>query len=68
MKTRTHFAHSIDMLDHAGEIQEHLAGVEDYMLAVTVWHEAIARWPKATIILRQGARVVHDSRRLRVVK
>jgi hypothetical protein len=38
------------------------------MLAVTVWHEAIARWPKATIILRQGARVVHDNRRPRVVK
>jgi len=32
MKTRTHFAHSIDMLDAAGEIQEHLAGVE-----VTCW-------------------------------
>jgi len=26
------------------------------------------RWPGATIILRQGARVVHDSRRPRVVK
>ena len=30
MKTRTHFAHRIDILDAAGEIQEHLAGVEDY--------------------------------------
>jgi len=30
MKTRTHFAHRIDMLDAPGEIQEHLAGVEDY--------------------------------------
>jgi hypothetical protein len=51
MKTRTHFAHRIDMLDAAGEIQEHLAGVEDYILAVAVWREAIARWPDATIIL-----------------
>ena len=33
MKTRTHFAHRVDMLDAAGEeIQEHLAGAEDYML------------------------------------
>jgi hypothetical protein len=24
MKTRTHFAHRIDMLDAAGEVQEHL--------------------------------------------
>ena len=56
------------MLDASGEIQEHLAGVEDYLLAEAVWREAIARWPKATMILRQGARVVHDSRRPRIVK
>ena len=43
MKTRTHCAHGNDMLDAAGEIQEHLAGVEDYMLAEAVWREAIAR-------------------------
>jgi hypothetical protein len=30
MKTRTHFARRIDMLDAAGEIHEHLASVEDY--------------------------------------
>jgi hypothetical protein len=67
MKTRTHFAHRIDMLDAAGELIEHLAGAEDYELA-ELWQAAIARWPKAHIILRQGARVVRDSRRLRVVK
>jgi hypothetical protein len=55
-------------LDAAGEVQEHLAGVEDYILAEAVWREAIARWPGATIILRQGARVVRDSRRPRVVE
>ena len=48
MKTRTYFAHRIDMLDAAGELQEHLAGVEDYILAEAVWREAIARWPGAT--------------------
>ena len=68
MKTRTHFAHRIEMLDAAGEVQEPLAGVEDYIFAEAAWRMAIARWPDATIILRQGARVVHDSRRLRVVK
>jgi hypothetical protein len=66
MKTRTHFAHRIEMLDAAGEVQEHPAGVEDYMLAEAVWREAIAQWLGAPIILRQGARVVHDSRRPRV--
>jgi len=60
LKTRTHFAHRIDMLDAAGEIQEHLAGVEDYILAEAVWREAITRWPRETIILRQGARVVAE--------
>jgi hypothetical protein len=40
----------IDMLDAAGELQEHLARVEDYILAEVVWREAIARWPGATII------------------
>jgi hypothetical protein len=68
MKTRTYFAYRIDMLDAAGKIQEHLAGAEDYVLAELVWLAAIKRWPRATIILRQGARVVHDSRRPRVVK
>jgi hypothetical protein len=57
------------MLDAGGKIQEHLADVEDlHILAEAVWREAIAQWPGATIILRQGARVVHDTRRPRVVK
>jgi hypothetical protein len=31
MKTRMHFAHRIELLNAAGQIQEHLAGVEDYL-------------------------------------
>jgi hypothetical protein len=63
MKTRTHFAHSIDMLDAAGEIQEHLAGVEDFEVAEATFWAAMKRWPKAAIILRANARVIHDSRK-----
>jgi hypothetical protein len=66
MKTRTHFAHR--MLDAKGEVREHLAGVEDYEVAEATWLAAVARWPKAHIILRQGARVVRDSKRPRLVK
>jgi hypothetical protein len=55
MRTRTHFAHRIDRLDAAGEIQEHLAGVEDYILAEAAWREGIARRPDAT----DQARVSH---------
>jgi len=68
MKTRTHFGHRIELPNAAGETQEPLAGVEDYLLAEALWPEAFARWPDATILLRQGARVVHGSRRPRVVK
>ena len=68
MKPRTHFKHTIDRLDRAGEIIEHLAGVDDYELAEQTWLPAIRRWPRETIILRQGARVVRDSRLPRLVK
>jgi hypothetical protein len=63
VKTRTHFAHRIDRLDDAGELVEHLAGVEDFELAQATYQAAVARWPDARIMLRQGARVVHDSGR-----
>jgi hypothetical protein len=36
-----------------------VAGVDDFETAVaTYWAAAVRRWPKAKIILRQGARVV----------
>jgi len=37
MRTRTYFAHRIDMLDAAGELLEHLAGVDDYEVAEATW-------------------------------
>jgi hypothetical protein len=63
MKTRTHFAHRIDKLDEAGEILEHLAGVEDFQLADSVYRAARKRWPEADLMLRQEARIIHNSRR-----
>jgi len=68
MKTRTHFGHRIDMLDREGEFVEHLAGVEDSLLADATYEAALRRWPKVAIILRQGARVIRDSRKPRLVK
>jgi hypothetical protein len=67
-KPRTHFKHTIDQLDSTGEITETIAAADDCELAEVLWRAAIERWPDATIILRQGARVVHDSRRPRAVK
>jgi hypothetical protein len=68
MKNRTNFKHRIEMLDDQGEVLEHLAGVDDFALAEATWMAAIKRWPKAVIMLRQGARIVLDSRRPRLVK
>jgi hypothetical protein len=44
---------------------EHVAGVEDYQVAAATYRAACQRWPSIPITLRQGARVIQDSRRLR---
>ena len=43
-----------------------VAGVEDYEVALATYHAAVKRWPGTPITLRQGARVIEDSRRLRL--
>jgi hypothetical protein len=60
VKTKTSFAFRVDVWDGAGDcIVAHVAGVDDFETAVaTYWAAAVRRWPKAKIILRQGARVV----------
>jgi hypothetical protein len=66
-QTQTHFAFRIDAWTADGEsIVEHLAGVEDYTLPMAAYRAAIERWPNTPITLRQGARVIEDSRRLRL--
>ena len=45
---------------------EHVAGVEDYEFALATFRAACERWPGTPITLRQGARVIEDSRRLRM--
>jgi hypothetical protein len=66
MKTRTHFTFRIDKLDVNGEVFEHVAGLEDFELAVATYEAACKRWPGDPIMLRQGARVVKDSRKTRL--
>jgi hypothetical protein len=43
------------------------AGVDDFEVAEATYRAAVARWPRARITLRQGARVIEDRQRLRVV-
>jgi hypothetical protein len=65
--TRTHFTYRIDTWTPDGEsIVEHIAGVEDYQVALATFRAACERWPGVPITLRQGARVIEDSRRLRL--
>jgi hypothetical protein len=64
---RIHFAHRIDIWDKdGGEILEHVAGVEDSAVARAAYEAALKRWPGQVITLRQGARIVRDSRRTRL--
>jgi hypothetical protein len=66
MKNRTHFTHRIDMWDNDVEnVIEQLAGVEDFEVAMATYRAACRRWPGAAITLRQGARVIEDSRQKR---
>jgi len=66
VKTRTHFTFRVDTWSPDGEsIVEQVAGVEDYQVALATYRAACERWPGIPITLRQGARVIEDSRRLR---
>ena len=42
-------------------IVEHVAGVDDFEVAEAIYRAAITRWPMERVMLRQGARVVHDT-------
>ena len=62
LKTKTHFAFRVDIWDDAGDsIVEHVAGADDFQVTQATYRAAVARWPTARIMLRQGARVVHDT-------
>jgi len=66
-KLRTHFTLRVDTWTPDGEsIVEHVAGVEDYQVALATYPAACERWLGAPITVRQGARVIEDSRRLRL--
>ena len=62
MKTKTHFSFRVDVWDGAANsIVEHIAGIDDFEVAEATYWAAVARWPRARITLRKGARVVMKS-------
>ena len=66
MKTRTNFTHRVDMWDDAGQnIIEHLAGRRGFRGCRSNLSSGREAMAQAVITLRQGARVIHDSRKLK---
>ena len=62
---RSHFKHSIELVDREGDIVDVLAAVEDFLLAQATYEAAKQRWPKERIRLSQEARTLEDSTRRR---
>jgi hypothetical protein len=62
MKTKTHFQFRLDLWDADGDdALEHVAGIDDFEVATAAYKAALKRWPNSRIVLRHGARTVHDS-------
>ena len=65
---RTQFAFRIDRWDRDGNtIMDQVAGVENLLVAMAAYEAACRHWPGETITLRQGAKVIEDSRKERLV-
>jgi hypothetical protein len=57
------FAYRIDRWDTQGRnIVQHVANVDDLVLAMAAYEAARKHWPGETVTLREGARVIRDSR------
>jgi hypothetical protein len=62
MKTKTHFQFRVYLWDlNGGPTLECVAGTNDIELAAAGYRAALERWPHARVMLRHGARTVHDS-------
>jgi hypothetical protein len=57
------FAYRIDLWDADGNsVVKHLADIDDLIVAGATFDAACKRWPGECITLRQGSRIIHDSR------
>jgi hypothetical protein len=60
---KSNFAFRIDRWDNNGNAIEHVAWIEDFDVALAAFRAACLRWLGESITLRQGARLIEDSRR-----
>jgi hypothetical protein len=61
------FAYRIDLSDADGDnVVKHLADIDDLIVARATYEAACKRWPGERVTLRQGIRIIEDSRQNRV--
>jgi hypothetical protein len=61
------FAYRIDLSDADGDnVVKHLADIDDLIVARATYEAACKRWPDERVTLRQGIRIIEDSRQNRV--
>jgi hypothetical protein len=61
--TKTQLIYIIDRWDAKGHATEHVAEIDDLTVAMATYKVACERWPDDTLFLKQGSRVIADSRR-----
>jgi hypothetical protein len=64
--TKTQLTYSIDRWDTKGNVTEHVAEIHDLTVAMETYKAACERWPDDSLTLKQGFRVIADSRRTRL--
>jgi hypothetical protein len=61
------FAYRIDLSDADGDnVVKHLADIDDLIVARATYEAACKQWPGERVTLRQGIRIIEDSRQNRV--
>ena len=67
--SETDFAYRLDRWDtNGGNIIHHIANIDDLELAMAAYEAACKRWPGNCFTLRQGSRVIADSRQTQPAK
>jgi hypothetical protein len=66
--TKADFAYCIDRWDPSGTVVQRVADVDDLAVAVATYEAACKRWPGNCFRLRQGSRVIADSRQTQPTK
>jgi hypothetical protein len=60
--TKAGLAYRIDRWDPNGNAVQHVADLDDLTVALATYEAACNRWPDNHLTLREGSRVIADSR------